>query len=76
MHLQSARSLRLEEVEDVARIQALPDRVIRGGARVLELQAACGFRAFAEQRLWVDGDSSRLSRAWMRERAARWCMTC
>ena len=45
--------LALEEVEDVARIQALPDRVIRGGARVLELQAACGFRAFAEQRLWA-----------------------
>ena len=45
--------LELEEVEDVARIQALPDRVIRGGARVLELQAACGFRAFAEQRLWA-----------------------
>jgi probable DNA repair protein len=45
--------LALEEVEDVASIQALPDRVIRGGARVLELQAACGFRAFAEQRLWA-----------------------
>jgi ATP-dependent helicase/DNAse subunit B len=43
----------LEQIEDVARIQALPDRVIRGGARVLELQAACGFRAFAEQRLWA-----------------------
>jgi ATP-dependent helicase/nuclease subunit B len=41
----------IEEIEDVARVQALPDRVIRGGARVLELQAACGFRAFAEQRL-------------------------
>jgi len=43
----------LEEIEDVARVQQLPDRVIRGGARVLELQAACGFRAFAEQRLWA-----------------------
>jgi ATP-dependent helicase/nuclease subunit B len=43
----------LEEIKDVARVQALPDRVIRGGARVLELQAACGFRAFAEQRLWA-----------------------
>ena len=42
----------IEEVEDVARIQALPDGVVRGGARILELQAACGFRAFAEQRLW------------------------
>jgi probable DNA repair protein len=43
----------VEEIEDVAPIQALPDRVIRGGARILELQAACGFRAFAEQRLWA-----------------------
>jgi ATP-dependent helicase/nuclease subunit B len=41
----------MEKTEDVAPVQALPDRVIRGGARVLELQAACGFRAFAEQRL-------------------------
>jgi ATP-dependent helicase/nuclease subunit B len=43
----------LEEIQDVGRVQVLPDRVIRGGARVLELQAACGFRAFAEQRLWA-----------------------
>jgi ATP-dependent helicase/nuclease subunit B len=43
----------LEEIEDTARVQTLPDRVIRGGARILELQAACGFRAFAEQRLWA-----------------------
>ncbi len=42
----------LEEVADITPVQALPDSVIRGGARVLELQAACGFRAFAEQRLW------------------------
>jgi ATP-dependent helicase/nuclease subunit B len=41
----------LEEIEDVARVQALPDGVIRGGAAVLQLQAACGFRAFAEYRL-------------------------
>ena len=40
-----------EEIEDVGRVSAPPDRVFRGGARVLELQAACGFRAFAEQRL-------------------------
>ncbi len=43
----------VEEVEDITPIHALPDRVIRGGARILELQAACGFRAFAEQRLWA-----------------------
>jgi ATP-dependent helicase/nuclease subunit B len=41
----------IEEIEDVARVEAPPNRVFRGGARVLELQAACGFRAFAEQRL-------------------------
>jgi ATP-dependent helicase/nuclease subunit B len=43
----------VEEIEDVARVQELPDRVIHGGARILELQAACGFRAFAEARLWA-----------------------
>jgi len=47
--------LQVEEIEDVARVEQLPDRVIRGGARILELQAACGFRAFAEQRLWATG---------------------
>jgi probable DNA repair protein len=41
----------IEEIEDVAHVQAPPNRVFRGGARILELQAACGFRAFAEQRL-------------------------
>ena len=41
----------LEEVEDDVTVAALPDRVIRGGATVLQLQAACGFRAFAEMRL-------------------------
>jgi probable DNA repair protein len=41
----------LEEVEDNVTVAALPDRVIRGGANVLQLQAACGFRAFAEHRL-------------------------
>jgi len=42
----------IEEVEDLEPIQPLPDGVIHGGARILELQAACGFRAFAEARLW------------------------
>jgi probable DNA repair protein len=46
------RVAELQELEDTARVQALPDHVIHGGARILELQAACGFRAFAEQRLW------------------------
>ncbi len=49
------RVVAMEEIEDVERVQQLPDRVIRGGARILELQAACGFRAFAEQRLWATG---------------------
>jgi probable DNA repair protein len=42
----------LEAVEDSDPVQTLPDRVIRGGSQILKLQAACGFRAFAEQRLW------------------------
>jgi probable DNA repair protein len=46
------RPVEIEELEDTARLQPLPDRIIHGGARILELQAACGFRAFAEQRLW------------------------
>ena len=44
--------LDLETVPDVRAAAALPDEVLRGGAKVLELQAACGFRAFAEHRLW------------------------
>ena len=43
----------LETIADTAQVQVPPDKVIRGGARVLELQAACGFRAFAEKRLWA-----------------------
>ena len=41
----------LEEMEDAARIETPPDVVMRGGAKVLQLQAACGFQAFAEMRL-------------------------
>lgn len=41
----------LEHLEDAGEIRPLPDRVHRGGARLLELQAACGFRAFAELRM-------------------------
>jgi ATP-dependent helicase/nuclease subunit B len=43
----------VETVEDGARIPTLPDQVVRGGAQILQLQAACGFRAFAERRLWA-----------------------
>ena len=42
----------LEDFVDAVQVQAPPDRMIRGGAKVLELQAACSFRAFAEKRLW------------------------
>jgi ATP-dependent helicase/nuclease subunit B len=45
--------VRLEEMEDTTRLPLLPDRVIRGGAAVLQSQAACGFCAFAEHRLWA-----------------------
>ena len=41
----------LEEMEDAAQIAVPADEVMRGGATVLQLQAACGFRAFAEMRL-------------------------
>jgi len=51
--VQERSLVKIEEIEDTARVQALPDQVIHGGARILELQAACGFRAFAEHRLWA-----------------------
>ncbi len=49
----TAAVVALEEVPDVDRLPLLPDRVIPGGASILKLQAACGFRAFAERRLWA-----------------------
>lgn len=42
----------LELIDDIQRLPPLPDAVVRGGAAVLQAQAACGFRAFAERRLW------------------------
>jgi probable DNA repair protein len=44
--------IQLEHLEDAAPLPKLPDRVMHGGAKILQLQAACGFRAFAERRLW------------------------
>jgi probable DNA repair protein len=41
----------LETIEDRAFIP-LTNFTVHGGASVLRLQAACGFRAFAEKRLW------------------------
>ena len=46
-----APPIELEILEDSAFIPLLDSRV-RGGADILRLQAACGFRAFAEKRLW------------------------
>ena len=43
----------MEAVEDDAPIAPLPDRPVAGGAKVLQTQAACGFRAFAEHRLFA-----------------------
>ncbi len=43
----------LEEIEDGLGVLPLPDQVIHGGAQILQAQAACGFRAFAERRLWA-----------------------
>lgn len=45
----------VERLADEYAIAALPDRVVRGGSQILELQAACGFRAFAEKRLFSAG---------------------
>ena len=47
----SPSQLQEELVEDLAPLPPLPSPKVRGGARVLQLQAACGFRAFAEMRL-------------------------
>ena len=41
------------EHEDAEPLPALPDAVIAGGASVLTAQAQCGFRAFAERRLFA-----------------------
>jgi len=51
MHSDAA-AVTLEEIDDCPPAPVQTDRVIQGGSRILELQAACGFRAFAEKRLW------------------------
>ena len=43
--------LTLVSIPDTTSLPALPSAHIKGGSRVLQLQAACGFRAFAEFRL-------------------------
>ncbi|HTH52884.1 MAG TPA: PD-(D/E)XK nuclease family protein, partial [Edaphobacter sp.] len=44
-------SVTLEEFSDIASLVSTRDEISPGGAEVLKLQAACGFRAFAERRL-------------------------
>ena len=41
----------LTDLEETSPLPPLPSPVVQGGARVLELQSACGFRAFADLRL-------------------------
>jgi probable DNA repair protein len=42
----------LDNFSDNTLIPPLPDSVLQGGASILQSQAACGFRAFAEHRLF------------------------
>jgi probable DNA repair protein len=44
--------VQLEAFRDNISIPPPPDRVLQGGAGILQSQAACGFRAFAEKRLF------------------------
>lgn len=44
---------KLEELLDVIPLPVTPDTTIPGGAEILKLQSACGFRAFAEKRLFA-----------------------
>jgi probable DNA repair protein len=48
----AAGPVELEAFADDAPIPPPPDRVLHGGASILASQAACGFRAFAEKRLF------------------------
>jgi probable DNA repair protein len=48
---QKVEPLVLEEFSDSLPIAPVPDSTVQGGADILRLQAACGFRAFAERRL-------------------------
>ncbi len=43
----------LETIDDTTTLPPLPDQILKGGAEVLKLQAACGFRAFGERRLYA-----------------------
>jgi ATP-dependent helicase/nuclease subunit B len=45
-------TLKLEDLIDSEPIPFPPDRILQGGAAILQAQAACGFRAFAEKRIF------------------------
>jgi len=45
-------TIAIEAVADDEPVPPPPDRVLRGGAGILQSQAACSFRAFAEKRLF------------------------
>jgi probable DNA repair protein len=45
--------IQLESFADDVPLPPPPDRVLQGGASILAAQAACGFRAFAEKRLFA-----------------------
>jgi len=45
--------VQLESLPDDTPVPPPPDRVLQGGASILASQAACGFRAFAEKRLFA-----------------------
>jgi probable DNA repair protein len=50
----------LERLNDDHTLPPLPDTILRGGASILRDQAACGFRAFAQHRLFASAlDSAR-----------------
>ena len=58
----------LERLVDASPIAALASTAVQGGARLLQLQAACGFRAFAELRLRAEEVDHRLLGMDARER--------
>lgn len=50
-NMRTVESIVVEKVIDEDELAALPSQEVGGGAKVLKLQAACGFLAFAELRL-------------------------
>ena len=49
----------LEQIPDDTTLPPLPEAPVRGGSRILQLQAACAFRAFAETRLHSEAPETR-----------------